>query len=205
VKILALDLGTKTGWALRIGKDIISGEQEFKPVRFEGGGMRYLKFTRWLNDLIPIEVTNDLMLVFEEVRNHGKAGVDAAHAYGGFMATLTQWCEVRNIPYMGVPVGTIKISATGKGNSSKPEMIRAMKAKGHKHLTEKLDNEADALALLYWADVQGYEHIISITAAQTKELNETPSVAVQRSAPDRKSKRRVPVQPVPVVRKRVRC
>jgi Holliday junction resolvasome RuvABC endonuclease subunit len=81
---------------------------------------------------------------FEEVRRH--LGVDAAHAYGGFLATLTAWCEQNRIPYSGVPVGTIKRSATGRGNAGKPEMIAAMRRLGH--LPDD-DNEADALALLY--------------------------------------------------------
>jgi len=44
--ILSLDLGTTTGWALR-SRDgsIVSGSQSFKPQRFEGGGMRYLRHT----------------------------------------------------------------------------------------------------------------------------------------------------------------
>ena len=42
----------------------------------------------------------------EEVRRH--AGTDAAHVYGGLMATLTAWAELRGVPYEGVPVGTIK-------------------------------------------------------------------------------------------------
>ena len=39
--ILALDLGTLTGWALR-GHDglIITGTASFKPGRYDGGGMR---------------------------------------------------------------------------------------------------------------------------------------------------------------------
>ena len=47
--VLALDLGTTTGWALRgIDGHITSGSERFKPQRFEGGGMRYLRFKRWL-------------------------------------------------------------------------------------------------------------------------------------------------------------
>ena len=40
--LLALDLGTYTGRALR-GRDgsITSGSEHFQPHRFEGGGMRY--------------------------------------------------------------------------------------------------------------------------------------------------------------------
>ena len=87
---------------------------------------------------------------FEEVRRH--LGVDAAHVYGGLLATLTAWCEHHQIPYQGVPVGTIKRHATGKGNAGKAGVIAAMKALGHP-VTD--DNEADALALLHWALAQG--------------------------------------------------
>ena len=144
--LLALDLGTTTGWAL-LGRDgsINSGSEPFKPQRFEGGGMRYLRFKRWLTEIK--QSTDDIDAVyFEEVRRH--LGVDAAHAYGGFMAHLTAWCEHHQIPYQGVPVGTIKKHATGKGSASKDEMILAAKARGHAPAD---DNEADALALLNWA------------------------------------------------------
>ncbi len=156
--ILSLDLGTTTGWALRSRNgSIVSGSQSFKPQRFEGGGMRYLRFVRWLSEVAVSDETeegqvkrvNDTLLdqiVFEEVRRH--AGVDAAHAYGGFMSHLTSFAERHAIPYEGVPVGTIKKHATGKGNANKLMMITAMQALGHNPVD---DNEADALALLRWA------------------------------------------------------
>ena len=151
--LLALDLGTTTGWALR-SKDrhIAHGFASFKPQRFEGGGMRFLRFKRWLSELKAM--SSEIHAVyFEEVRRH--AGVDAAHVYGGLMATLTTWCEHHNVAYQGVPVGTIKKHATGKGNASKEEVIAAMRAHGHP-VTD--DNEADALALLHWAiEQQGGE------------------------------------------------
>lgn len=144
--LLALDLGTMTGWALRNQHGrIVSGTAHFRPRRFEGGGMRYLRFERWLNE--TRNVTGKLDAVyFEEVRRH--AGVDAAHAYGGFLAQLTAWCEHHAIPYEGVPVGTIKHFITGKGNANKEKVIAAVKALGH---DPEDDNEADALALLHWA------------------------------------------------------
>ncbi|MFZ9585394.1 MAG: crossover junction endodeoxyribonuclease RuvC [Pseudohongiellaceae bacterium] len=144
--ILALDLGTTTGWALRTPDGAItSGTQSFRPQRFEGGGMRFLRFKRWLTELKAHADGID-SLHFEEVRRH--VSTDAAHAYGGFLATLTSWCEHHQIPYQGVPVGTIKKHATGKGNASKNEMITAMRRLGH---VPTDDNEADALAILYWA------------------------------------------------------
>lgn len=144
--ILALDLGTHTGWALttRDGS-ITSGTEHFKPQRFEGGGMRYLRFKRWLAEIKQCSDGIDTVFM-EEVRRH--AGVDAAHAYGGFLATLTSWCEHHQIPYQGVPVGTIKESATGRGNAGKDEVIASVRALGHSPFD---DNEADALALLHWA------------------------------------------------------
>ena len=144
--VLAIDLGTTTGWAMRaIDGHITHGFVSFKPGRYEGGGMRYLRFKRWLNELRML--ASDIHSVyFEEVRRH--AGVDAAHVYGGLLATLSAWCEHHNLPYQGVPVGTIKRHATGKGNANKDEVIKAMQLLGH---SVKDDNEADALALLHWA------------------------------------------------------
>lgn len=144
--LLSLDLGTSTGWAIRneYGR-IVGGTASFKPRRFEGGGMRYLRFERWLNETRNVSGRIDAVY-FEEVRRH--IGVDAAHAYGGFLAQLTAWCEHHGIPYEGVPVGTIKRFVTGKGNASKDQVIAAVQVLGHK---PEDDNEADALALLHFA------------------------------------------------------
>jgi Holliday junction resolvasome RuvABC endonuclease subunit len=107
--------------------------------------MRFLRFKRWLSE-IKYSVDGIDAVYFEEVRKH--MGVDAAHAYGGFMAHLTAWCEHYQIPYQGVPVGTIKKSATGKGNANKDAMIAAAKSLGYKPAD---DNEADAICLLHYA------------------------------------------------------
>lgn len=141
---LALDLGTNTGWALRRDGTTISGTASFKVGRYEGGGMRYLRFQRWLDELARDGVDS---IWFEEVRRH--AGTDAAHVYGGLLATLTAWCEHHGIPYSGVPVGSIKKHATGKGNANKDAMIAAAVARG---FTPVDDNEADALALLHMVE-----------------------------------------------------
>ncbi|NOX72744.1 MAG: crossover junction endodeoxyribonuclease RuvC [Alphaproteobacteria bacterium] len=144
--VLALDLGTTTGWALRSADGLItSGTVSFKPSRYDGGGMRYLRFQNWLSEMDRL--SGPIATIFyEEVRRH--AGTDASHVYGGLMATLTAWAEMRGVPYQGVPVGTIKKHATGKGNASKAMMIEAVSAKG---FFPKDDNEADAIAILHWA------------------------------------------------------
>lgn len=143
---LALDLGTTTGWAMRLADGaIFSGTMTFRPGRYEGGGMRFLRFVAGLEDLAARTHHMDAVY-FEEVRRH--AGTDAAHIYGGFLAHLSAWCEKRKLPYQGVPVGTIKRHLTGKGNADKAAMIAAVTALG---FNPKDDNEADAIAILRWA------------------------------------------------------
>ena len=76
LSILALDLGSTTGWAIRNDRcRILHGTAEFRPTRFEGGGMRYLRFERWLDETRKIAGGIDAVY-FEEVRRH--AGTDAA-------------------------------------------------------------------------------------------------------------------------------
>ncbi len=148
--ILALDLGTHTGWAHGPGVGLItSGTVSFRPSRYDGGGMRYLRFRGWLDQLKSNVAFG--AVYFEEVRRH--AGTDAAHVYGGLLATLTAWCEQHCVAYQGVPVGTIKRFATGKGNADKAGMLEAMRARG---FSPADDNEADALAILLWSiETQG--------------------------------------------------
>lgn len=142
--ILALDLGTKTGWALGSSRaDITSGVENWSRGRFTGGGMRYLNFKNWLTRTHDLSLFDEVY--FEEVRRH--MSTDAAHAYGGFMSHLAVWCEERDIPYQGVPVGEIKKDATGKGNANKDQMIAAMVKAGFNPAD---DNEADALAIWMW-------------------------------------------------------
>ncbi len=147
--LLCLDLGTHTGWAVtNQNGHIISGTLSFQPKRFEGGGMRYLRLNQWLEEIHAVMGNIDAVY-FEEVRRH--LGVDAAHVYGGFLSALTSWCERENIAYQGIPVGTIKKFATGKGNASKEAVIAAVYALGH---NPEDDNQADAIALLHYACAQ---------------------------------------------------
>src|SRR6266545_4841894 len=75
--ILALDLGQRTGWATRNREGAIaSGTHEFRPGRFEGGGMIWLRFRAWLQEVD--ETAGGVgVVVFEEVRRH--LGTTSAH------------------------------------------------------------------------------------------------------------------------------
>lgn len=144
--ILALDLATITGWALRSTDGRInSGTVSFRPSRYDGGGIRYVRFRAWLESMAQ-DAAGIGVVHFEEVRRH--LSTDAAHVHGGLLATLTSWCEQNGIAYQGVPVGTIKRFITGKGNADKAAVIAAVRARGFNPTD---DNEADALAILLWA------------------------------------------------------
>ena len=149
--LLALDLGTTTGWAMGPPDGgIVSGTVSFRPSRYDGGGIRYLRFRAWL-DSVAEDADRIGAVYYEEVRRH--LSTDAAHVHGGLLATLTAWCEQRAIAYQGVPVGTIKRHVTGKGNADKAAVVAAIRARGFNPTD---DNEADALAILLWAtETQG--------------------------------------------------
>lgn len=140
---LALDLGTITGfaWSASPGA-VVSGTWDFRPKKYEGAGMRYVRFHNALDNLhkrIPVKI-----IWFEAVRRH--LGVDAAHVYGGLMGHLESWCERNGVPYKGVSVGTIKKAWTGNGAASKKAMIAEAVRRGFE---PDDDNEADALAILW--------------------------------------------------------
>jgi Holliday junction resolvasome RuvABC endonuclease subunit len=142
MKILTLDLGTKTGWAYARNEGLDSGVINFKTARHEGGGMRFHRFRGWLERFERPD-----FLYFEEVRRHNSVG--AAHVYGGFMATLTAYCEASRIPFCSVPVGTIKKHISGSGNASKNKVITAVYDRYGIFADD--DNHADALAILAYA------------------------------------------------------
>ena len=85
------------------------------------------------------------------VRRH--AGTDASHVYGGLMATLTAWAELRGVPYEGVPGRHHQAPRHRQGQCDKEAVMAAVRARGFNPTD---DNEADALAILFWAlDTQG--------------------------------------------------
>lgn len=148
VTILALDLGTKTGYALRRRDGtVIHGTAIFSPRKSWTPGQRWQQFRVWLSDFMR---ENDVhVLAYEDVRRH--VGTDAAHAYGAFLAITQMLADSFGARLAPVGVGTIKKAWTGKGNAGKDEMIAEAKRRGFRPDT---DNAADALAVLAWAAKQ---------------------------------------------------
>jgi len=139
---MGMDLGTHCGvaWCDDEGDIYQYRCLDLSSKGHAGGGMRYLKFRQFLTAFEPIPD----VVYYELVARH--EGTAAAHVYGGLRAVLMAWCEENKIPYTGIPVGTIKKHATGKGNASKEMMIEAARTEfgydGDSH------DEADALWIL---------------------------------------------------------
>ena len=152
--LIALDLGGKTGWAVWRNGEVTSGTIDLtksRGKRFEGPGMKFVRFNRFLKKL-----PQAYCFSFEEVRRH--RGVAAAHAYGGYLSHLTAFCDAQSpqVPYEGIPVGTIKKRATGNGLASKEMMIEA--CCGKLGIIPTDDNEADASwILLLMVEAEGLE------------------------------------------------
>jgi crossover junction endodeoxyribonuclease RuvC len=141
VKILAIDPGTRCGYALRWADGRIdSGTWELAPRRDEGPGMRLVRLVAHLDKLLRL-VAPDLVVV-EEVRRH--AGTQAAHVYGALVGRVQEECERRRLQYTSVPVADVKRAAVGRGVASKQQVIEAANAKWGLMLTARDENEADA-------------------------------------------------------------
>jgi len=131
MKILALDLGTKTGWCYSDGETIESGTQDFTPERGDSPGMRFLKFNRWLKGMSYDDVrgvrgsnqTVDLDLIIYE-RPHQRGGAPTEIAYG-FSTRVQEYAARHGIECEAVHSGTLKKHATGSGKANKIDMLVA--------------------------------------------------------------------------------
>ncbi|WOB75914.1 hypothetical protein [Achromobacter xylosoxidans] len=148
VNILALDLGTKLGWALQMrDRPITHGTESFAPRKSWSPGQRWQRFRTFLHEVVAHN--NVHVIAYEDVKRH--AGTDAAHAYGAFLALTELVADSHRARLVPVGVGTIKKHWTGKGNADKAAMEAQARARGFR---PESDNDADALAILHWAVAQ---------------------------------------------------
>lgn len=140
---VGIDPGSHCGWAVldEQGQRHGSGTWDLVGSRFEGGGMRFLRLRGYLQRLLDDCAGHLVAVGVEEVHQH--EGTDAAHIYGGILAQITSLCEERQVPYLGIPVATIKAYATGKGNAGKEQVVAAAQQQWDRVVDD--DNEADAL------------------------------------------------------------
>jgi len=144
MNILAIDQATKTGWASNYDGDIHSGVVDFSTKRNESKGMIYVNLRKWLSDghfYIPRD-----LIIFEQPHNRGGAPTQIGN---GLVAIIQAFAAENGIDYTDVHSGTLKKFTTGKGNATKADMMAWFKDKiGRDPIS---DDEADAMAMLYYA------------------------------------------------------
>ena len=159
--ILALDLGTKTGWAINDDGVIRSGMEDFTPKKGDHIGKRYHDFIFWVADMI-IDYKPEY-IYYEMPHMRGRRATEVLH---GYLTCLQETCYYQGADEpISVHSGTIKKFATGNGRASKEDMIEeANEFIGkvdwnpnyedfkYKEVTD--DNEADAICLLKYAESQ---------------------------------------------------
>lgn len=152
--ILALDLATLLGWACSMpGEAPRFGS--FHIVSDRGDGYFFASFEGWLTDIIAVHDPR-LMVVEAPVLNHGngrdgknRTSIQTAFRLMGLVAIAMKVAEQKGVRYDRANNSSIKKDATGNGHATKPDMVRAMVLRGWR---VNNDNEADALAILFWAE-----------------------------------------------------
>jgi len=156
MRILALDLGLKCGWAAILSKHTDAlFYQNSKPYTESNDLYHGTWNLKKLGDdfITPIakfkshlEAFNEVDAVaYEDVKSIFR-GNYAAINYGGLKTIVELYALEREIPIYPVGVGKIKKWATGKGNAKKKLMMQT--CKDRLGITPRDDNEADALWLL---------------------------------------------------------
>lgn len=160
MRVLSLDLGTKTGWAI-YDSEVVSPSPQVTSGTWELMTARELRSQRkanrvrccdarfiTLHDRISMHMPVD-WIYFEDVQFLTSQA--QAQLWAGFRAMVTLFWRYHPV---AVPVGTLKKFATGKGNAKKEAMAAAYYLKHPRHLANeafKDDNEIDALHLLNYA------------------------------------------------------
>jgi hypothetical protein len=151
MNILALDLGTNTGWARRLDGKVVSGTWSLPPKK-KGADCcvidpRLILFRQRLRDNTDVDA-----LVYEDVKFVRSQA--QAHLWAGFRAVLWLFAHDFSIPTFCCPVQTLKKFATGSGAADKDAMALAYYEKVglNPRFAALDDNAIDAWHLLHWAE-----------------------------------------------------
>ena len=135
MKLLALDIATKTGWKT----ETASGVWDFKLKRGESYGMRLVRFKSAVSEIISLEKI-DIVSYEIPVGRFAASTMCATEMIG----VLNVICAEMGVEVTSLSASEIKAYATGKGNCGKPAMIQAAKEKYPDiHIID--DNHADAI------------------------------------------------------------
>lgn len=148
MKILALDLATKTGWALLASGITSSGVVSFangtKKAASKHAGGPFSRCDAWMFEQLLNGGLPDV-IIYEEV--YRWMSQHAANSYNGYRAMMISNASLLGVRCIGYSPPTIKKHFTGRGNANKSAMIAEARRKWPTlHIID--DNQIDALAIL---------------------------------------------------------
>jgi Holliday junction resolvasome RuvABC endonuclease subunit len=144
VKVIGLDIATRTGWCRWDGEHYVTGVLDCSPrEKDEPDGMRFLRMQRGMHYLLA-----DVDACVIE-RTYSK-GSRTAEVLNGLTAIALSVMELRGLEYAFVGATALKKFASGSGRAGKADMIYQARAALMRDLT---DDEADAYWLVrYWQE-----------------------------------------------------
>lgn len=144
MNILAIDCGSRCGFASLMNGRTESGVIEFALKRGESPGMRFILFNSWLHRILDL-IKPDLV-VYEMA--HQRGGF-ATEILIGMVTRIQEECLKKEIEYTSIHSMTLKKFATGSGKANKEIMLEKAKEKFKEGIEDH--NEADALWMLEYA------------------------------------------------------
>jgi Holliday junction resolvasome RuvABC endonuclease subunit len=135
MKILALDIATKTGWCT----ESASGAWDFSLKRGESYGMRVVKFKAAVREMIRLEGIT--LVSYERPAGLHKSSIMVASEMVGVLQDL---CIELGVEITNYAAKEIKKHATGNGNAGKQLMVAKAKELG---FNVESEDEADAIHL----------------------------------------------------------
>jgi Holliday junction resolvasome RuvABC endonuclease subunit len=150
LKILAIDLGSKTGWASITNGIVTHGlitlirrtGRKTKPD--DHPGTKYNLFRKWLASTVILEKPD--LIVYEKVMGHSQSTYAQMLNYG-MRGILLAIADNKDIPVLSITQTELKKFATGKGNANKDDMMAAAAKKWPSEAFES-DDVVDARYLL---------------------------------------------------------
>lgn len=145
--LYALDLGTKTGWAYAVpGAEPVHGHVRLPADR--GDGAFFSAYRRFLLDHITVHAPR--LIVYEApLITGGMTHVQTVFRLFGLAAHTVEMAHIREVRCERANNASVKKFVTDNGRAKKPEVMDAIRARGWSPDDE---NEADALAVLLWAE-----------------------------------------------------
>ena len=154
MNILFLDCALSTGFASLWKGVVESGSVKITLERGESSGMRFLRFRRWLMEMLVNSQGEALYDLVAYEQSHHRGG-PATHLAENWIGRVEEECARLGIQYTSVHTGMLKRHASGRGNASKEEMVEAARLRWPDQVVESED-QADALCGLAWA-IERYE------------------------------------------------